>query len=132
MQCLVTSIFHSGDSQSAHRFLVRFQYVHTSERLRLIASALKCMYCLYRSPAFSKIAPPSELLSGWSNWTTKGRSKIPGKRTHCVVVCSLKQRSPIGLKTASITALYHEEAFRVSKNVHYPGYLCGSYRSAIP
>jgi hypothetical protein len=26
--------------------VVRFQYVNTSERLRLIASALKCMYCL--------------------------------------------------------------------------------------
>src|SRR5882762_6535003 len=46
MQCLVASIFHGRNSQRAFRFSVRFQYVHTSERLRLIASALKCMYCL--------------------------------------------------------------------------------------
>ena len=47
MQCLVTSIFHGGDSERPHRFAVRFQYVNPSERLRLIASALKCMYCPY-------------------------------------------------------------------------------------
>jgi|HubBroStandDraft_2_1064218.scaffolds.fasta_scaffold70455_1 hypothetical protein len=38
--------FMDGDSQRAHLFLVRFQYVNTSERLWLIASALKCMNCL--------------------------------------------------------------------------------------
>src|SRR5580704_7250626 len=47
MQCLVTSIFHGGDSERPHRFAVRFQYVNPSERLRLIASALQCMCCLY-------------------------------------------------------------------------------------
>ena len=46
MQCLVASIFHGGDTQRPHRLLIRFQYVDASKRLRLIASALKCMYCL--------------------------------------------------------------------------------------
>ena len=40
------SIFHGGDSERPHRFAVRFRDVNTSERLRLIASALECMYCL--------------------------------------------------------------------------------------
>ena len=47
MQCLLGSIFHSGNSERAHRFAVRFRDVNTSKRLRLIASALECMYCLY-------------------------------------------------------------------------------------
>src|ERR1700722_16262438 len=47
MQCLMASIFHGGDSERPHRFAVRFRDVNPSERLRLIASALQCMYCLY-------------------------------------------------------------------------------------
>jgi len=46
MQRLLGSIFHGGNSERAHRLLVRFQYVHTSKRLRLITSPLECMYCL--------------------------------------------------------------------------------------
>src|SRR5580704_10071564 len=47
MQCLMASIFHGGDSERPHRSAVRFQYVNPSERLRLIAPALQCIYCLY-------------------------------------------------------------------------------------
>ena len=46
MQCLLGSIFHSGNSERAHRLSIRFRDVNTSERLRLIASTLECMYCL--------------------------------------------------------------------------------------
>ena len=46
MQCLLGSIFHSGNSERAHRFAVRFRDVNTSKRLRLIAPTLECMYSL--------------------------------------------------------------------------------------
>src|SRR5882724_11810687 len=47
MQCLLGSIFHSGNSERAHRFAIRFRDVNASERLRLIAPTLECMYGLY-------------------------------------------------------------------------------------
>jgi hypothetical protein len=47
MQGLLGSIFHSGNSEGAHRFAIRFRNVNASERLRLIASTLEFMYCLY-------------------------------------------------------------------------------------
>ena len=46
MQCLLGSVFHSGNSERAHRFAVRFRDVNPSKRLRLIASALEFMYGL--------------------------------------------------------------------------------------
>ena len=46
MQCLLGSIFHSGNSERAHRSAVRFRDVNTSKRLRLIAPTLEFMYCL--------------------------------------------------------------------------------------
>src|ERR1700727_1189357 len=46
MQCLLGSIFHSGNSERAHRFAIRFRDVNTSKRLRLIASLPECMYSL--------------------------------------------------------------------------------------
>src|SRR5262245_24424548 len=46
MQRLLGSILHSGNSERPHRLSIRFRDVNPSERLRLIASALKCMYCL--------------------------------------------------------------------------------------
>jgi len=46
MQCLLGSVFHSGDSKRAHRSAVRFRDVNTSKRLRLIAPTLEFMYCL--------------------------------------------------------------------------------------
>src|SRR3984893_614073 len=42
----MAAIFHGEYAERPHRLLVRFQNVNTSKRLRLIASALKCMYCL--------------------------------------------------------------------------------------
>src|SRR5260370_30657807 len=47
IQCLLGSIFHSGNSERAHRFTIRFRNVNASKRLRLIASTLECMYGLY-------------------------------------------------------------------------------------
>src|SRR5215469_3456090 len=47
VQCLLGSIVHSGNSERAHRFAIRFRNVNASERLRLIASSFKCMYGLY-------------------------------------------------------------------------------------
>src|SRR5262249_47226673 len=47
MQCLLSSIFHSGNSKRAHRYSVRFRDVYTSKGLRLIAPTLEFMYGLY-------------------------------------------------------------------------------------
>ena len=44
MPCLLGSIFHSGNSEWAHRFAVRFRDVNPSKRLKLIASTLEFMY----------------------------------------------------------------------------------------
>src|SRR5258708_759322 len=46
MQCLLGSIFHSGNSERAHRLAVRFRDINASKRLRLIAPTLEFMYCL--------------------------------------------------------------------------------------
>src|SRR5438445_3573926 len=46
MQCLSGSIFHSGNSERAHRSAVRFRDVNTSKRLGLIAPTLEFMYGL--------------------------------------------------------------------------------------
>src|SRR5215472_9979726 len=47
MQCLLSPIFHSGNSERAHRYAVRFRDVNTSQGLRLIAPTLEFMYGLY-------------------------------------------------------------------------------------
>src|SRR6516162_2932321 len=46
MQCLLSSVEHSGNSEWPHRFAVRCGNVDTSKGLRLIATALEFVNCL--------------------------------------------------------------------------------------
>src|SRR6516165_2859217 len=69
-----------------------------------------------RSAALSNTAPPSELPCDSSNLAITGRLKIPGKRTHCVVVCSDTKASGLVKKLREQQLFTMKEAFRVSKS----------------